>query len=266
MVVPFEPGSNSFHGESRFKLHYPYIDGYKPLGNYQALLGQVVQERLSAATGLQRIVETTVTAEVERVPDVGDIMSIVVPVTVRDGGPARLYDRPSARVARPRQNYLEAETRNQSLGLAGEELVLRFERERLRRAGGATLADRIEHVSQTQGDGVGYDIQSFELDGRNRLIEVKTTRFRALTPFFASRNEVEVSEERSDECHVYRLFRFRVEPRLFTLAVLPKNSAEVICGTEWQALSSVRFVLDNPTSILPERPRWLHKQLHRKSL
>src|ERR1035438_10219938 len=31
------------------ELGYPYVDGYKPLGNYQELLGRVVQERLSVA-------------------------------------------------------------------------------------------------------------------------------------------------------------------------------------------------------------------------
>src|SRR5260370_23791938 len=45
------------------ELGYPYIDGYKPLGNYQELLGRVVQERLSAATGLQDVVSSTVSAD-----------------------------------------------------------------------------------------------------------------------------------------------------------------------------------------------------------
>jgi hypothetical protein len=209
------------------ELGYPYIEGYKPLGNYQALLGSVVQARLSAEAGLQEIVATTVTSEVERVPEVGDIMSIVVPAPVRDGAPARIYDRPAVRVGMPHRNFLEVEARNQSLGRAGEDMVLRFEHERLRRAGEHTLADRVEHVSRTQGDGLGYDIRSFELDGRDRLIEVKTTRFGALTPFFASRNEVEVSEERGDEFQVYRLFGFRAAPRLFTLAGPLRNSCRL---------------------------------------
>ena len=135
------------------ELGYPYIDGYKPLGNYQELLARVVQERLSVATGLQEVIAATVAAEVKGVPAVGDLLSIVVPPPVRDRDPARLYDRPAARVARPQRNYLEAEARNRSLGRAGEELVLRFEHERLWRAGERSLADRIEHVARTQGDG-----------------------------------------------------------------------------------------------------------------
>jgi hypothetical protein len=65
------------------------------------------------------------------------------------------------------------------------------------------------------------------VDGRERLIEVKTTRFGALTPFFASGNEVEVSEERRDDYQLYRLFGFRAEPRLFTLAGSLKGSCQL---------------------------------------
>ena len=209
------------------ELGCPYIDGYKPLRNYQELLRRVVEERLSAARGLQDVVAATVSANIEQVPAISDILSIVVPPPVRDRGPARLYDKPGPRVAMPRRNYLEVEARNQSLGRAGEKVVLRFEHERLWRAGERSLADRIEHVSRTQGDGLGYDIRSFEVDGRNRLIEVKTTRFGALTPFFASRNEVEVSEERRDEYQVYRLFSFRAEPRLFTLTGSMRKSCQL---------------------------------------
>ena len=80
------------------------------------------------------------------------------------------------------------------------------------------MADRIEHVSCTQGDGLGYDIASFELDGAERLIEVKTTNFGAMTPFFASTHEVVVSEEQAAHFHLYRVFKFRDQPKVFVLS------------------------------------------------
>lgn len=209
------------------ELGYPYIDGYKPLGNYQELLARVVQERLSQDTELRQVVESTVAAGVEDAPTISDLLSIVVPSPARDRDFSQVYDRPVTRVARPHRNYLEIEARNQSLGRAGEELVVRFERERLCRAGKRNLADRIDHVARTQGDGLGYDVRSFEDDGRDRLIEVKTTRFGALTPFFASRTEVEVSEERQREYQLYRLFSFRAEPRLFSLEGSLRNSCRL---------------------------------------
>jgi Domain of unknown function (DUF3883) len=40
----------------------------------------------------------------------------------------------------------------------------------------ADLAAKARHVSQIEGDGAGYDIESFEIDGTPKFIEVKTTR------------------------------------------------------------------------------------------
>lgn len=92
-------------------------------------------------------------------------------------------------------NYLEREAKNRSLGLAGELFALDIEHRRLWEAGRKQLAERLEHVSQTRGDSFGYDILSFERDGRERYIEVKTTTFGQMTPFYASRGEVTMSEE-----------------------------------------------------------------------
>jgi hypothetical protein len=89
------------------------------------------------------------------------------------------------------------------------------------------LADRIEHVSESKGDGLGYDILSFEQTGRERLIEVKTTRFTEWTPFFASKNEVETSEERKQEYQLYRLYHFTKEPKLFVLPGSLRDSCEL---------------------------------------
>ncbi len=47
-------------------------------------------------------------------------------------------------------------------------------------------------VSDEDGDGAGYDIASFERDGRARLIEVKTTRGWERTPFHITCNELAV--------------------------------------------------------------------------
>jgi hypothetical protein len=73
-------------------------------------------------------------------------------------------------------------------------------------AGKENLASRIEHTSQLSGDGEGYDVLSFEVSGRERLIEVKTTKYGADTPFFVSKNEVSVCEQESDKYHVSPLF------------------------------------------------------------
>lgn len=198
-------------------LGFPYIEGYKPLGNYQDLLRSVIEDRLDGEHRLQEIVATAVLAPpiAPRLPS--DLLTIEVPAPagVEDGYGFR--DGVTKRHSPSKKDYLAIEARNASLGLEGERLVLRFEHERLWRAGQRTLADRIEHVSQTRGDGLGYDILSFDADGRERFVEVKTTRFGEMTPFFVSRNEVRASAEVGDQYRLCRIFAFASEPRLFAL-------------------------------------------------
>ena len=199
-------------------LGYPYISGYKPLGNYQMLLAEVVSARVVSDRGLTATVSQAV-AQSAGVPSVSDILAIV-----EDPPESAAFVYPSAgersrAVRRPRVsiNYLEREANNSSLGRAGEEFVLSFERARLTRLGLESLAERVEHVSVSEGDGTGYDIRSFEAHGLDRLSEVKTTAYGKQTPFFVSKNEVAVSQDHGTKFHLYRLFEFRNEPRLYML-------------------------------------------------
>ena len=93
------------------ELGYPYIDGYKPLPNYQQLLVEVLQERLSAAADLREIVAANVAEEASASPPIADILSILVRPPVFHRG-AALYERPARRIAAPNRNYLETEARN----------------------------------------------------------------------------------------------------------------------------------------------------------
>ena len=82
------------------------------------------------------------------------------------------------------------------------------ERDRLTQSGHERLAERVEHVSETRGDGLGFDVLSFTPDGREKWIEVKTTRLGRSWPMFVSRNEVAVSQEQPDRFHLYRVFHW----------------------------------------------------------
>jgi len=200
------------------ELGYPYIDGYKPLGNYQELLRTVVEERLRESADLNSDVKAVVERPAENVPEVEDILSIQVDPPVFEEKAPRAAEGPtSKRRGSGTKNWLEIEARNQSLGLAGEEFILRFEHERLDRAKKSNLANQIRHIAALEGDQAGYDILSFETDGRKRLIEVKTTRFGQMTPFFASRAEVNFSKSSQREYQLYRLYRFKIDPKLYVL-------------------------------------------------
>ncbi|MET4128021.1 DUF3883 domain-containing protein [Roseovarius sp. MBR-6] len=123
------------------------------------------------------------------------------------------------RIAR-KSDVAGRDERNRVLGRAGEERVLAYERSVLRSAGRDDLARKVRWVSEEDGDGAGYDIASFERDGRSRLIEVKTTNGWDRTPFHITRNELAVAEERRAEWCLFRLWNFSREPKAFELRPL----------------------------------------------
>ena len=126
------------------------------------------------------------------------------------------------------------DARNRALGRAGEERVLAHERATLLSAGRTDLAHRIRWVSDVDGDGAGYDIWSFEPDGRDRLIEVKTTNGWERTPFHITRNELAVADTNRDDWRLLRLWNFARDPRAFELR--PPLEAHVsLMATSYQA-------------------------------
>jgi hypothetical protein len=111
----------------------------------------------------------------------------------------------------------ERDARNRALGRAGERLVLAHERNTLIANGRADLARMVRWISEEQGDGAGFDIASYETDGSERLIEVKTTNGWERTPFHISRNELAVAETRRSDWCLLRLWNFNREPKAFEL-------------------------------------------------
>ena len=197
------------------ELGVPYIDGYKPLGNVQGLLREVVQEHLPE---FEALVAPDVEEPQAPVP-VGDLLDILVDPPESTSREIRQSRREYVVPGRTAGtvDYLRREARNRSLGEAGEALVMDYERLRLERTGKDHLARNIEQVSKTMGDRAGYDIRSYHADGRDRFIEVKTTRYGRYTPFYISEGELRFSRAHANSYHLYRVFGFRKRPQLFTL-------------------------------------------------
>jgi hypothetical protein len=196
----------------------PYIAGYRPANNYQESLRRVVLEAFDVDPELNSLSLSFVDADATLVLPKLRVADVLVARPERSPPVRSVYERVAKTpVVVGAVDYLERESRNATLGRKGELFVLEFEHQRLWEAGRKDLAERIEHVSAVHGDGLGYDIASFERDGRELLIEAKATRFGILTPFFASRREVAFSQQRSDVFSVYRVFEIERSPKLFTL-------------------------------------------------
>ncbi len=194
---------------------YPWIDGYKPFSHYQRELADAVVADLA---GPARVSEA-----IERYAD----NAVAAPSRRRLATDDVLVDRPSARArrssARPPLGLAGGvasalrDFRNAALGRAGEEWVLDLEREKLDRVGRRDLADRVSWVATVIGDGLGYDIASFEHEGDPLLVEVKTTNFGPRTPFYITRNEVDVSRAEASSYALYRVFDFHRDPKLYMM-------------------------------------------------
>lgn len=191
------------------RLAMPTIPGYKPLPHFQNALVEGV-ERYLALRG-QPILASAEAAELKvedrtlwlGPPPTPDPKTPKEPEKLRRL--VRKYD-PAARDAR-----------NRKLGRQGEELVLLHERRHLISGGRDDLACKLEWTSDVHGDGAGYDIRSFDLDGKDRLIEVKTTNGHALTPFYLSENERQFSTQCPDVFRLLRLYHFIEKPSAFEL-------------------------------------------------
>src|SRR5262245_23720375 len=61
-----------------------------------------------------------------------------------------------------RIDFVQRDAANRLLGKLGEEFVLALEQHRLRGLGRDDLAPRVQWIAQTLGDGLGFDILSFD--------------------------------------------------------------------------------------------------------
>jgi len=208
------------------ELGLPIIRGYKPKPNYQNAIFGAIDRYLSAHRSL--LIHAPMAAA--GVAEVQAIWEEAAPSADFSRSP-----RPEGLERLIRKfDPVERDFRNRALGEAGEERVFEMERARLTSADRPDLARKVRWVSKEDGDGAGYDIRSYDLTGAERLIEVKTTYGGAKTPFFITRNEKAVSDERPDAFRLYRLFEFARAPRLFTLAP-PLEKTLVLDAETWRA-------------------------------
>ncbi len=199
------------------------ILGYKPRVNYQRAILDAIERHLEVR-GIAQLTEVpTVAVQPLRVVAPPPL---IVPGASSKGAMAELVRR---------FDPVERDMRNRELGLAGELLVLDHERRMLQEAGRGDLAGRVRHVSVEDGDGVGYDIESFDPDGGAKQIEVKTTRGTATTSFFISRNEKVVSERLRGTYRIHRVHEYGVRPSVFELRPPLEDAVARLVPEIWRA-------------------------------
>ena len=206
-----------------------WIPGYKPAFNFQGSLLDAVAKWLAQNPRRSGMVEKSLR---QRALNERGQLWIGPPPTLSNQPPPEELDQ-ILHIAR-KFDVAGRDERNDALGRLGEELVLLHERSTLAALGRKDLAKRVRWTSQEDGDGAGFDIASFLPDGRDRLIEVKTTNGWERTPFLISRNELAVADERRSEWSLVRLWNFSREPKAFELYP-PLDRHVSLTATSFQA-------------------------------
>jgi hypothetical protein len=200
-----------------------WLGGFAPYPNSQGELRETVRARRQQESRIAELLaeygEGSLIAPQPRPLATSDV---VVPVP----GPRGARGRSRVDIVGSRTHALR-EFKNKALGDAGEEWVRDLEQTELVRFGRRDLADLVRWVAREDGDGLGYDVGSFFPDGRPRLIEVKTTHYSALTPFFITQNEVDTSEQHPDAYSLYRVHGFGRDPRVYVLDGMVRDRADL---------------------------------------
>lgn len=200
-------------------LGLPYVEGYKPRGNYQSLLAQEVEsfldknpmflERLGGAPSINPDKATE--------PAVLDLDEIIEDPPAEIIGPDQSSKPWLSRKGR-KIDFARRDAENRQLGKLGEEFVVNLERRRLLLAGRDDLSRNVTWVAVELGDGLGFDVLSFDdQDDSEKLIEVKTTGLGKFFPFYVTSNEVRCSEDMADKFHLFRVFNFGRLARVYIL-------------------------------------------------
>jgi Protein NO VEIN, C-terminal len=191
------------------RLSLPWLKGYAPLRNFQGALLKSVEKFVEQEWNDEIIPTSQAYAMFET-------SQLFLDEPPQVSKPLSSENPDLERIARKFDPALRDE-RNRKLGLAGERRVYESEVSRLNSEGKFDLAKEVKWVSQEVGDGAGYDILSFDNDGEERFLEVKTTIGHKRTPFYLSRNERDFAEENADRFRIFRLYEWGFEPRAFLI-------------------------------------------------
>ena len=115
-------------------------------------------------------------------------------------------------------DYIQQNEINKELGDAGEKFIYEYEREYVKKY---NLPDskQVKWVAKDVEDGLGYDILSYDSQGNEIYIEVKTTLGNEKSSFYITANELSKSEQEKERYFLYRVYNFDMKTRRGEISV-----------------------------------------------
>ena len=119
-------------------------------------------------------------------------------------------------------------------GTFGEILIYNDEVARMAELG---ITKKVDHVAMTQGDGLGYDIVSFDEKGNELYIEVKTTTAKKVDGFYLTPKELEIVKDKGANYRLYRVYNLNMADGTYSVEIF--TSEEILTMFDIKAVSYV---------------------------
>lgn len=198
-----------------------YLPGDLPAANYQRGEGKLVEavEEIILADAALVASLKTLRAPVEKLRSTVPEQSIATeaaPALVDPPGKREKKKRRRPHEGRNGTDWLAVNREQAELGSQGEAFIKAWLED--------NEAAEVEHVSESEGDHVGYDLRAKLPNGDLLFVEVKATNGGARTPFVVSRNQLAVARANPREYWVYRVFNLNKAPQLFRLQLSDEAS------------------------------------------
>lgn len=140
-------------------------------------------------------------------------------------------------------DFEKENTINCKIGEHGERIVMKIEKDKLISWGKKDLADKVQRKSE-ESDSFGYDILSFDQDGKEIFIEVKSTQHKAdnnLAQFFISSNEYSKAMN-CPNYYIYVVFEVNTRtPKILKIENLPSLEGKI-------SIKPVNYMISFPFS------------------
>ena len=196
------------------EMSKPTLDGYAPNANIQDDLTPAIEEYVAKNSTVVEMIFQDLESSPDTIDENFD-KAESLHLTQRSAASRRTRNQ---RSQSPRSSTLQGATKPTG-SLAGRGKSGSFATRSTASPGlaGRTSLRKSNMSLRTRGDGLGYDIESFEEDGSPRRIEVKSTNAGASSPFMLSPNEVLRSLALGSSYRLYRVYSLRTRPKFFIL-------------------------------------------------
>ena len=143
---------------------------------------------------------------------------------VADDGEVKKTTEPKSRKSVAKKiDYESLNKTKKNIGTFGEILIYNDE---VRRVAEAGITKEVEHVALTQGDGLGYDVLSYDEKGNELYIEVKTTKANQVDGFYLTEKELKVAHEHADNFRLYRVYNLNMDAGTYSVQIFTGRDIE----------------------------------------